>query len=173
MTKGSLSNPCGAHLSETTFRRYEATLMRFVERFPRILSVVPTSVAPTTYRAQICNAANAHITHRFESSLDPDALASAWSAAIVTISDGAVILGPRAAVREQLAAQRAPDAIISTQSFLTTIDSPTLDQLNALAYLYATGVFTTPTQITGTLPDGFVELPNTALTATENYWTLL
>lgn len=160
MIKGLINSPSAPHLSEAIFRRYEAVLADFLATYPSAFSVTPSGVAPTTFIAQLRNAANAHIANRFESTVDPDELAAAWKQSIATINSGAIIVGPKTSVREVLRAEYTTGD--ATPQFLCEIDRPTLDQLNALLLLYATGVFQLPSKI-GAIPVGYVPYPNTSL----------
>lgn len=170
MLKGLLTNPTAPHLTEAVFRRYESVLADFLTTYPSAFSVTPAGFAPTTFIAQLRNAANAHIANRFESSVDPDALALAWKSSIATINDGKVLVGPKAGVREALRAEYTTDEV--QPQFLCEIPEPTLDQLNALALLYATGVFHLPSKI-GAIPIGYIPYPNTSLATHNDAFILL
>lgn len=145
MTKGSLSNPIGRHLSEPNFRRFEPHLKEFLTAFPSTVEFVPTDLATTTFAARLRDAANAFITNGYESTMDRDGFAQAWSQTIVTEIGSAVIVGMKAAIRDRLRAdvEKAPQA-----AFLCEISNPSVSQLDALALLYATGVFSIPSRFT-------------------------
>lgn len=161
MLKGNLSNPSGPHLSYENFARFEETIFSFLKTYPHVFSVKPTTLASTTFAARLRDAINAHLTHRFESKVDPDALASAWSGSILTRNSDTVILGPKAAVA---AASRQPLAEASAgPRYLIELSEPTLDQLNALAFLYATNAISEPSFV-GAIPPGYKPLANTSLT---------
>ncbi len=167
-----ITNPAGTHLNEATFRRYEDTIILFTKTHPSALVVTPKNFECSTFSTQLRSAINAHIIHRFQSNVDPDNLSAIWKSSIVTVDGKNVIIGPKHSVREAIRAEHEIGEA-HTPSYLVELEAPTLTQLNALAYLYSTNVFTTPSRIL-TIPDGFVPMVGMDLSQQpDNSWLLL
>jgi len=172
MTKLDLRNPTGLHLSESNFRKHEADILSFLRTFPSPLTLSHPTLACSTFTAQLRNAINAHITKRFKSDVDPDVLREAWSKSVAIRSATSVTLGPKHAIRaltNSLTVETA--ASITAPNYLLELDSPTIDVLRALAYLYAAEVFHLPTKITNP-PDSFEPFPGNAWVQRETVWLL-
>ena len=172
MTKLDIRNPQGLHLSESNFRKHEADIASFLRAFPAPIALSHPTLACSTYTAQLRNAINAHITKRFKSDVDPDVLREAWSKSVAIRSETSVALGPKHAIRaltNSLTVETA--ASITAPNYLLELDSPTIDVLRALAYLYAAEVFHLPTKITNP-PDSFEPFPGNAWVQRETVWLL-
>jgi hypothetical protein len=172
MIKLDIRNPQGLHLSESNFRKHEADIASFLCAFPAPIALSHPVLACSTYTAQLRNAINAHITKRFKSEVDPDVLREAWSKSVAIRSATSVTLGPKYAIRaltNSLTVETA--ASITAPNYLLELDSPTIDVLRALAYLYAAEVFHLPTKITNP-PDSFEPFPGNAWVQRETVWLL-
>jgi hypothetical protein len=172
MIKLDIRNPQGLHLSESNFRKHEADIASFLRTFPAPIALSHPTLACSTYTAQLRNAINAHITKRFKSDVDPDVLREAWSKSVAIRSATSVTLGPKHAIRaltNSLTVETA--ASITAPNYLLELDSPTIDVLRALAYLYAAEVFHLPTKITNP-PDSFEPFPGNAWVQRETVWLL-
>jgi len=172
MIKLDIRNPQGLHLSESNFRKHEADIASFLRAFPAPIALSHPTLACSTYTAQLRNAINAHITKRFKSDVDPDVLREAWSKSVAIRSATSVTLGPKHAIRaltNSLTVETA--ASITAPNYLLELDSPTIDVLRALAYLYAAEVFHLPTKITNP-PDSFEPFPGNAWVQRETVWLL-
>lgn len=169
MTKLDLRNPTGLHLSEANFRKHEADILSFLRTFPTPLTLSHPTLACSTFTAQLRNAINAHITKRFESSVDPDQLREAWSKSVAIRSETAVTLGPKHAISQNITS--AAQASTSSVSYLTELDRPAFDVLRALAYLYATEIFFLPSKITNP-PEIFEPFPGNIWEQREDFWLL-
>lgn len=152
MRKGLFTNPTGPHLSESIFRTYEPFFERLLACHPEPLSITPSGIVPRTFCARMRDAANAFILYRYASSLDYDTFVAVWKSVVCRPTFDKVIIGPRAGVAAVSEDIGRETTVASTLD--RTVDSPTTDQLLALANLYVTGLATNPTRITGKLPIG-------------------
>lgn len=146
MIKGNLTNPGGSHLSQANFRRFEPYFQDFVSCYPGTLTLEPRDLACVTFAARIRDAANAFITHGFESTLDRNTFQAFWNKSVVTINNGKVIIGPKDSVREAIRANVVKE---NQGDYFLDLSYPSIAVLNALGILYQNQILTQPSRVQG------------------------
>lgn len=134
------------HQSEKIFRRYERYIELLLQTYPEPMLCQNEQFSPTTFAAQFRSAISGVLLHRYSTNVNLETLAEVWEQVKVVIRGDIVYVLPK---------QSTVEAVKPTDpanSCLLTLNNPTVDQLNALASLYRTGVTDKPTRLTGSIP---------------------
>lgn len=148
--KGNLSNPQNPHISEENFRRFEDWFVKLLAVYPEPLVVTPEGMAVQTFSTAIRSAANAFLLNSYPSTVPLEDFRLVWKDTVVSVVGPTVVIRKRSVkLTEALGENNAP------ASYLFELTSPSVEQLNAIAQLYTTGVSQLPTRIAGSLPPQF------------------
>lgn len=142
--KTTRGNPDHPNKNEPNFRRFEAHLIKLTEVFPLPLIVDPAPIACMTFRSRLYDAANFILDERnaVRTLLDVARFATIWAKVKVTMSRTHITFAPPGLLSSPVG------EVVPSATPLRALDSPSEEQLSALAGAYAVGALTEPTLLT-------------------------
>lgn len=150
-----ITNPNGPHLSEENFLRFLPHLEELCSKFPNPVTFHPEKIAPATFAGRFRDAGNAYLIHKYDSTLDYDTFTKVWDSTVVRIIGQAVVVSPPKAEIDTITVAERP------ATYLFTLTSPNLDQMEAAIKVIESGISTLPILIEGPIPN--ITFPTTVI----------